>query len=338
MTEEIIVEMQSAIEDELKHQVNRINEESTKIFYDMISYHMSWSGENGIGSKQGKRLRPLLLLLCSSLDGSDKNWRHALPGAAAIELIHNFSLIHDDIEDKSDKRRSRSTVWVKWGIPQAINAGDALFVLSDMAASDLIQNYSSEIVLKSTRLLHNTCLNLTRGQYLDMISEDNDNFSLGDYWMMITNKTAALIAAATEIGSILAGKDEEDQEIYRQFGHYLGLAFQIKDDILGIWGKEETTGKSVISDLITRKKTLPILFGLEKGGTFAKRWREGNFKLDEISDLSNELLKEGGLLFAEENVEKLSEMAIKMLQIISPRGEIGDELFFLVDQLLKRES
>ena len=338
MTTNIIREMQSAIEDELKSQVNRINEGSTKIFFEMISYHMGWTGENENEYSRGKRLRPLLLLLSSSLNGSNQNWRRALPGAAAVELIHNFSLIHDDIEDKSDKRRNRPTVWVKWGIPQAINAGDGLYAMSDLAAYDLIEHFPSEIVLKTSRLLHKTCLNLTRGQYMDMLSEGSDSFSLEDYWMMITNKTAALIAASTEIGSILAGLEENDQEMYRQFGHYLGLAFQIKDDILGIWGKEEKTGKSNLNDLVTRKKTLPVLYGLQQGGNFSNRWREGNIEVNEISDLSVELIKEGGLLFAEESAEKLSEMAIKLLQIISRSGEIGDNLFSIVNQLLKRES
>jgi geranylgeranyl diphosphate synthase type I len=327
-----------AIENELRLQVDKINELKTSQFFEMITSHMGWSGDNVNEFSKGKRIRPLLLLLCSASGQSGSDWHKALPGAAAVELIHNFSLIHDDIEDGSKIRRHKPTVWSKWGIPQAINTGDALYAMANLAASELIQQYPSEIVVKSSRIFHMACLNLTRGQFMDISFEDNNAHTLDEYWRMITNKTSALISASTEIGSILAGLDENQQEAYRQFGHYLGLAFQIKDDILGIWGKETKTGKSAINDLISRKKTLPVLFGIQKAEKFAKRWIQGNIVPDEVSEIAKQLEKEGGLLYAEESADRMSDMAKKFLNIMSTTGEAGYVLFALTEQLLNREA
>ncbi|MCX6068414.1 MAG: polyprenyl synthetase family protein, partial [Chloroflexi bacterium] len=215
-----------------------------------------WTGENAGPEATGKRIRPLLVLLASAASGG--NWQSALPAAAAVELLHNFSLIHDDIQDNSDKRRGRSTVWVKWGMPQAINAGDGLFVLSNLAITDLITSYPAEIVVKAAQILHETCLDLTRGQYLDISYENRLDLGVEDYWPMISGKTAALLSSCCQIGALLGTSDESTLEAYRSFGHYLGLAFQVQDDILGIWGNEAVTGKSVASDLVKGKKSLPV--------------------------------------------------------------------------------
>jgi len=338
MADTLIQNMMTAIEGELQSQINSLNDKPTLQLYEMLTYHMGWSGDNANESSKGKRIRPLLLILCSASRGPDYDWHKAIQGGAAVELIHNFSLIHDDIEDRSDKRRNRPTVWRKWGIPQAINAGDALYALSNLAASDLIFNNPKDVVIKTSRIFHNTCLDLTRGQYMDMFFEKIDTQTLDDYWRMVAYKTSALISACAEIGSILAGSDVNEQEVYRQFGHYLGLAFQIKDDILGIWGNETKTGKSTLNDLYTRKKTLPVIFGIQNGGAFAKRWNQGNITPEEIPDMANELIKEGGLLYAEESVDKMSDMAVKFLNIMSLSGEVGDSMFELIEQLLKREA
>ena len=214
-------------------------------------------------------VRSLLLLSCSACNA---DWNIALPAAASVELVHNFSLVHDDIQDNSSKRRGRDTVWVKWGIPQGINAGDALFVLSNQAILDLTPHLSSEIVVKAAKILHDTCLDLTRGQYLDMSYEERTDLTVEDYWPMVGYKTAALLAACCSLGALIGEADEEAQEAYRDFGHYLGLAFQVQDDLLGIWGDSLQTGKSAESDLLAKKKSLPVLFGLAKKGLFAEKW------------------------------------------------------------------
>jgi geranylgeranyl diphosphate synthase type I len=338
MPENLIAEMLLETETELRSQINRLNEKSTGQFVEILTYHMGWTGEKANEISKGKRIRPLLLLLCSASGIRNYDWHNALPGAAAIELIHNFSLIHDDIEDGSDKRRNRPTVWKKWGVPQGINAGDALYSLSNLAATDLIQNNSAETVVNISRILHQTCLNLTRGQFLDMYFENIDTVTLDEYWHMIAYKTSALISASTEIGSILSGLDDNQQEIYRQFGHFLGLAFQIKDDILGIWGNEDKTGKSRANDLISHKKSLPVLFGLQKNGPFAKRWLQGNITHDEISEIAQQLTIEGSLLYTEGIADSMSDMANKFLALMSPPGKVGEALYSICEQLLKREA
>src|SRR5258707_12265435 len=165
--------MLQSIETELQKQVARLDQPRTKHFYEMLPYHMGWTGEGAGPEATGKRIRPLLVLLTTAacnlhLNDADASkpagdWLRAVSGAAAVELVHNFSLVHDDIQDNSDKRRGRPTVWAKWGIPIAINAGDALFVLSNQAIMDLIKSHPASTVVRAASILHDTCLDLTRG-------------------------------------------------------------------------------------------------------------------------------------------------------------------------------
>ena len=260
--------MLDAIETELMKQVSRLDAQNTHVYHNMLTYHMGWSGDGAGAEATGKRIRPLMVLLvCAACgldlkDSGEANWRSALPAAAAVELIHNFSLVHDDIQDNSEKRRGRPTVWVKWGIPQAINSGDGLLVLANLAITDLLNHYPSEKVVKVSQILQNTCLDLTRGQFLDMSYEKRNDLRVDDYWPMIGGKTAALLSCCCTLGAIMGNADEATVDAYRSFGHYLGLAFQLQDDILGIWGNEAVTGKSIMSDLVEGKKSLPVLAGL----------------------------------------------------------------------------
>ncbi len=209
-------------------------------------------------------MRPLLGLLAYASIAGDH--RAALPGAAAVELGHNFSLVHDDIEDADVERRHRTTLWKLHGIPQAINAGDTLFTLSRIALHRLTDlGFSDAKVLRLMRLYDETCLALCEGQYLDMwASGRTAPMSVELYFDMIGRKTAALIAAAVEAGALLATDDEAVIHRYRGFGWALGLAFQLNDDLLGIWGEERTTGKEP-SDLARHKMTLPVIYAYEHG-------------------------------------------------------------------------
>jgi len=324
------------IETELQRQVSRLDSPRTKTYHDMLTYHMGWSGEGAGSNATGKRIRPLLVLLTTAACGTD--WQLALPAAAAVELVHNFSLVHDDIQDNSDKRRGRSTVWVKWGMPQAINAGDGLFVLSNLSILDLTTNYTAEIVVKAAEILHNTCLDLTRGQYLDISYENRADLSTQDYWPMISGKTAALLSACCAIGALLGGADESTLLAYRSFGHYLGLAFQVQDDILGIWGDEAMTGKSAASDLLEGKKSLPVLAGLEKKGKFAERWAQGPLAPEEVAGMAKLLASETGYSYAEDAAKQMTDLAINSLREADPQGEAGDTLMELADKLLKRDA
>jgi geranylgeranyl diphosphate synthase type I len=336
MTGSLIEEMQIALEKDLRSQVDKVNEAKTLEYYNMMTYHMGWTGEGTGLNSTGKRIRPLFLLLCAASGSLGYSWQSALPAASAVELIHNFSLIHDDIQDNSDTRRNRPTLWRKWGVPQAINAGDGLYALSNLASIDLLSNNLHLNVIRVAEILHKTCLKLTRGQFLDMSFEKEKVVSLEDYWTMIANKTAALLSASTEIGAILAS--QSDLDTYRQFGHFLGLAFQIKDDLLGIWGTKSQTGKSTVSDLVSGKKTLPVLYGIQKGGSFSKLWFRGNIIAEEVSDAADLLAKEGAKQYAEEMADQMTGYAKNFLAIISPKGPAGEALYDLTIGLLNREA
>jgi geranylgeranyl diphosphate synthase type I len=220
----------------------------------------------------------------------------------------------------------------------AINVGDALFVLSNQAIIDLKTNYPAETVVKVAEILHNTCLDLTRGQFLDMSYEERTDLKVEDYWPMISGKTAALLSACCQIGAVLGGAEEEKEGAYRSFGHYLGLAFQVQDDILGIWGDENVTGKSVASDLVEGKNSLPVLIGLGKKGKFAKRWAQGPITPEEVEEVARLLASEGGYGEAKEASIQMTDMAINSLREADPQGEAGEALFELTNKLLNREQ
>ena len=227
--------------------------------YEMLAYHLGIDG----GGRGGKRIRPLLGVLAYQSLGGD--YRRALPGAAAVELGHNFSLVHDDIEDGDRERRHRPTLWALWGIPLAINAGDALFALSRLALYRLLdrEEHDDHQVLQLMRIYDETCLALCEGQYLDISFESRDDVTVDAYFEMIGKKTAALLGASVQAGAILAVDDPDVHEAYRQFGYDLGMAFQMADDVKGTFWTSEDTGKPEAGDVRRRKKTLPVVWALE---------------------------------------------------------------------------
>jgi geranylgeranyl diphosphate synthase type I len=231
----------------------------------MLQYHLGWADEElrPIQTTCGKRLRPLLCLLaCQALGGSPYQ---AVPAACAVELIHNFSLVHDDIQDGSQTRRGRRAVWDIWGLAQGINVGDGLFALAHLALHHLSDRGVSPGRLQAASLaLDRACLALCEGQFFDMTFEDRLDVDLDQYLWMIRRKTAALLATATQVGAILATDDAQAIEQCYRFGEHLGLAFQIQDDVLGTWGDEQVTGKSAASDIRDRKKTLPVVYALNQ--------------------------------------------------------------------------
>lgn len=324
------------IEGELRRQIARLDAPHTQPFYEMLTYHMGWTGDGAGAEATGKRIRPLLLLLTCAAAGG--NWADAMPAAAGVELVHNFSLIHDDIEDNSDERRGRETVWVKWGLPHAVNAGDGLFVLSGLAVTDLSAKYPAKTVLRAAQELSATCLDLTRGQFMDMSFEKRNDLTVDDYWPMVSGKTAALLAACTGIGALLGGAKEAVQQIYRDFGHSLGMAFQVLDDYLGIWGDPASTGKSTASDLAAGKKSLPVLYGLGKKGPFAQRWIQGPLNPEEIPPMADELASEGAKLYTLEMADQMTDLSLASLREVAPQGDAGGALFELVQMLLARRG
>jgi geranylgeranyl diphosphate synthase type I len=209
-------------------------------------------------------------------------------------------------------------------------------VLSNLAITDLIAQHPAERVVRASQILHSTCLELTRGQYLDMSYEKRSDLSEEDYWPMISGKTAALLACCCELGALLGGADEPTQEAYRSFGHYLGLAFQVQDDILGIWGDEAVTGKSVASDLVEGKKSLPVLAGLGKKGKFAERWAQGPIKQDEVAEVAKLLASESAYTSTHDAAKQMTDMALNSLRLADPHGEAGNVLNELTGKLLGR--
>ena len=328
--------MLSAIEEELQMAVSLANYHRTGIFHYMLAYHLGWEGDGAGAEARGKRLRPLLLLLTCYAAGGD--WERAIPAGAAVELVHNFSLIHDDIQDNSPLRRGRTTLWQQWGIAQAINAGDAMFTLAHLALLRLDEQSSPGIVIKAARILQQACLQLTQGQYLDLDYETRNDLSIDDYWPMVKAKTAALMASCTELGALIAGTNEARQASFRQFGLSLGLAFQVQDDLLGIWGDGMITGKSAESDLISGKKSLPVLFGISQKGQFYQRWSQSPFKNEELPELAALLETEGARSFTEEQANLLTEEALRAIDQAKPHGLAGEILESLTLKLLKRES
>ena len=328
--------MLPAIEEEMQACAKVGLEEGLEELYSMLSYHLGWEGENAGPKAQGKRIRPLLVLLTTAAAGG--KWENALPAAAAVELVHNFSLIHDDIQDNSPLRRGRETVWQKWGLAQGINAGDSMFSLAHIALRRLEKMVSPEIALRAYQILPMSCLILTQGQYLDLSYEGRPDLTVEDYWPMIRGKTAALLAACTELGALIAGADARAQEAYRKFGEYVGLAFQVQDDILGIWGDAALTGKSADSDLLAGKKSLPVLYSLEKKGEFAKRWQNGKISIEEVPELAKTLEVEGALAYAQEAADTLTKRALEAVEEAEPQGDAKVALFELADMLIKRNA
>ena len=226
--------------------------------YEMLAYHL---GVDGSGAPRGKRIRPLLgALAYQSLTG---DYHKALPGAAALELGHNFSLVHDDIEDSDAERHHRPTLWAIWGVPLAINAGDALFALSRLAIYRLMDGFGDHRVLELMKVYDETCLALCEGQYLDIAFERRADVTVDAYLEMIGKKTAALIGGSVRAGAILATDDDTVADAYHEFGYALGMAFQMADDVKGTFWASTESGKAEAGDVRKRKKTLPVVWAMQ---------------------------------------------------------------------------
>jgi geranylgeranyl diphosphate synthase, type I len=321
-----------AIEDEMRRVVGA-GPEHFSDYYQMLSYHLGWTD----GASTGKRVRPLLATLCCA--AASGHWQHALPVAAAIELIHNFSLVHDDIQDNSPTRRGQPTVWAKWGMAQAINAGDAMFTLAHLAPQGLTAlGVAPAVSLWVLEQLDQTCLALTQGQYLDMSFETRQRVTVAEYLTMIEGKTGALIAASTQLGARLGGAAGDRLAHFRDYGLSLGLAFQIQDDLLGIWGDEALTGKSTASDLETRKKTLPVVYGLEHSEAFAQAYARPPQPGDSLAEMAAALVELGAKDYVEQQAGQMTRAALNHLEAARPSEPAGAALRELTAQLLSRQK
>jgi geranylgeranyl diphosphate synthase type I len=231
-----------------------------------MRYHLGWEDRERRPSKTGpgKMLRSTALLL--SAEASGGSVEGALPAAAAVELVHNFSLLHDDVEDGSELRRGRAALWTFAGSAHAINAGDGMFTLARLAMHRLPDaGVAPAAALEAMRELDRACLRLVEGQHLDIAFEARAEVGRDEYLAMIAGKTAALFAGSAAIGALLAGAAEARVAAFREWGRRVGLAFQAVDDLLGIWGDPAVTGKPAGDDLAARKQTFPVVAALASG-------------------------------------------------------------------------
>ena len=299
----------------------------------MLAYHMGWDGDDGV---RGKRLRPALTLLCAGACGGDH--AAAMPAALGIEFLHNFTLIHDDIEDRSDMRHGRPTLWTRWGLAQAVNAGDALFCIAQLAVLGLGETCSEAVAARAARELNQVCLQLTQGQYLDIAFEDADAVALETYLAMIAGKTAALISFCARMGGLTAGADEDTIAGLGDYGESLGLAFQIQDDTLGIWVDPAVTGKSAASDLLARKKSLPILYGLQECDEFKALWETEELSPSLVAEMAGLLVDCGAADYVKDKAAGFTQRAFDGLDRLFPnKNEDAAALAALTEKLLHRE-
>lgn len=232
----------------------------------LLRYHLGWSDHNGVPSptpaSQGKALRPTLCMFaCDALQGEPA---YAAPAAAALELIHNFSLVHDDIQDQGLERRHQPTVWALWGTPRALVAGDAMQSLGDLAILHSDDAVPSSTAVRVSQLLTQSYIEMIEGQCRDLQFEQRETIGTDEYLDMIALKTGALIRSSLVIGATVATHDADTIDGVARFGRAIGRLFQIRDDYLGIWGDEAITGKSTDSDIVQRKKSYPIVYAFQQ--------------------------------------------------------------------------
>lgn len=250
----------------------------------------------------GKRLRPVLTLYAAEIFGSTS--KEAIYAAVAIEMFHNFSLIHDDIMDEAPLRRGNETVHQRWNLNTGILSGDAMLIL----AYQYFENYSPEVFRELAKLFSKTALEVCEGQQLDINFEDRTDVTIGEYIKMIEYKTAVLVGAAFEMGAIVAEASIENRTAIYDYGRYLGIAFQLQDDFLDAFGDADTFGKQVGGDILENKKTFLYLKALENANANQREQLEGWFSTTENSI---EKVEEVKRLFVETGVVAESEQLIK---------------------------
>ena len=253
--------------------------------YDMLRYYMGWADESGAptAASAGKAVRPTLCLYgCEAVGGAAAQ---AIPAAVALELIHNFSLVHDDIQDEDATRRGRKTLWAVWGREKALVAGNTLRVVADSALHELPKPDSgSGRAIAAASLLTEAYLEMIEGQYMDISFEGRRDIGMDDYRRMISRKTGALLRCSLNIGAAVGTDDAATVAAFRECGRALGYVFQIRDDALGVWGDESVTGKPVGSDIRRKKNSYPVVYAMENAADADARLLSEIYAKDELDD------------------------------------------------------
>ena len=304
----------------------------------VVSYHLGWCDPHGapLSGNGGKAVRPALALLGAEAAGADPH--AALPGAVAVELVHNFSLVHDDLMDRDAQRRHRATVWAMWGDAVAVLAGDAMLSLAHEVLLDCDSPHASaagSVIAVATR-------ELIRGQTADLAFESRTDVGLRECVDMARAKTAALMSASAAIGAVLTGSPEPVTDALAAYGDHVGLAFQLVDDLLGIWGRPEITGKPVYSDLRSGKKTLPVTWTIEHGGAAGRQlaeWLADDTSAagdDELADVAALIERGGGRAWTCEEARRRVALACDAVAGLAERPV--SELRALAHYIVEREA
>ena len=312
--------------------------------YQLLRYHLGYVDEHlrPTTADAGKRIRPrLCLLACQAAGGDIVN---AVPVATAIELLHNFTLIHDDIQDASPLRRHRPTVWALWGVAQAVNAGDALFALAHIALNRLAQvPVSAATTVELSTALHLTTLRIVEGQTLDLGFEERTDVAVTEYLAMIGGKTAAICEYACWSGARVADASAQRVAAFGAFGHALGVGFQLRDDLLGVWGATSATGKAAADDIRRRKKSLPVLLLRERATTSDRARLTELYALPELADAAIAdvfalLTRYEVRAAVQDEVQHWHDRAAALLADAVPDAPGREPLAALVSQLARRSG
>ena len=327
--------IKKSLRDNLSHQ--------TLDVYDMLRYYMGWADEEGKphDGMGGKALRPTLCLFACEAAGG--NPAFAMPAAVALEFIHNFSLIHDDIQDRDVTRHNRKTLWAIWGDSKAMIAGNVLRVIADDCLHQMLDSgLGYERCLLIADALTQAYLEMIEGQYLDLEYEGRKDISMSDYFNMISRKTGALIRCSFNLGGLVGARDRNVAAAFENSGRALGYVFQIIDDVLGVWGVEKVTGKPVGADIRRKKNSYPLVRAMEiaeAGDNQILDHIYGKEKLDDV-DVESVLtvLDQLNVRDAAQNeAERFAKIAIASVSDIEMSLESRRNLEDLVQFLLLRD-
>ena len=312
--------------------------------HDMLRYHMGWLDEDlrTLPAGSGKAVRPSLsLYACDALGG---NPELAISPAVSVELIHNFSLIHDDIQDGDIERRHRPTVWYKWGHSHGLNSGTAMNAIANLEiVGDCRRPLSPEKRIAISRVLTSACVQMIEGQTLDLGYEQKPRVSVDEYLVMIQKKTGALLETSLMVGALAATDDAASLESMHQFGHAIGRLFQVRDDMLGVWGNPKATGKPAASDLHRRKKSLPVVHALQStdssaASRFASLYKSQEpFSEVDIHELLGVMENLGSRAYCQRLAKQEAHKAVEALQAIPGPAVARTDGNAFVRFLLERE-
>ena len=309
-----------------------INSEILKLDWDREPYGLYEPIEYTLAAG-GKRIRPQLAMIASQLFGGKDE--EVLPAALALEVFHNFTLLHDDVMDKADVRRGRPTVHVKWNENTAILSGDQMLI----EAYKLLSGVPADKLPKVLQLFNKMATEICEGQQYDVDFENQEQVTIDDYLKMIRLKTSVLLANALQIGAYIAGADEQAQEYLYQFGIHIGLAFQIQDDLLDVWGDPKTFGKAVGGDISCNKKTFVYLEARRRGGERLEEWYsqvlgDNTEKIAAVKEIFEQL---GVRAACEKVVEDYTQKALSLLDLLPQNASTG-QLRLLANKLTTRKD